>query len=148
MDIKNKVALVTGAASGIGKACAEALLLRGAAVVGLDLNPSCERQYDRRDWLGLVCDLTDEGALTEALETATRRFGGLDILVLNAGIFPRSTPTKDLTTPDWQRVIDINLTSLIRQTTSSVACSIVTPRQMNCTSSAGSQFVLVRRGTA
>ena len=46
------------------------------------------------------------------------------------------------------RTIDINLTSLIRQTTSSVACSLVTPRQMNCTSSAGSQFVLVRRGTA
>ena len=110
-SLAGQVALVTGAASGIGKACAEALLLRGAAVVGLDLNPSCERQYDRRDWLGLVCDLTDEGALTEALETATRRFGGLDILVLNAGIFPRSTPTKDLTTPDWQRVIDINLTS-------------------------------------
>jgi len=46
------------------------------------------------------------------------------------------------------RTIDINLTSLIRQTTSSVACSLVNPRQLNCTSSTGSQFVLVRRGTA
>lgn len=46
------------------------------------------------------------------------------------------------------RTIDINLTSLIRQTTSSVTCGIVNPRQMNCTSSTGSQFVLVRRGAA
>ncbi len=46
------------------------------------------------------------------------------------------------------RTIDINLTSLIRQTTSSVTCGLVNPRQMNCTSSTGSQFVLVRRGTA
>ena len=110
-SLAGQVALVTGAASGIGKACAESLLARGAAVVGLDLNPACERQYNRRDWLGVVCDLTDESALTDALETAARRFGGLDILVLNAGIFPKSTPTKDLATADWQRVLDINLTA-------------------------------------
>jgi rhamnose utilization protein RhaD (predicted bifunctional aldolase and dehydrogenase)/NAD(P)-dependent dehydrogenase (short-subunit alcohol dehydrogenase family) len=110
-SLAGQIALVTGAASGIGKACADALLARGAAVVGLDLNPACERQYLRRDWLGVRCDLTDEAAVTDALEEAARRFGGLDILVLNAGIFPKSTPTKDVTTADWQRVIDINLTS-------------------------------------
>lgn len=110
-SLAGQIALVTGAASGIGKATAEALLARGAAVVGLDLNPACERQYSRGDWMGVPCDLTDAAAVTDALEAAARRYGGLDILVLNAGIFPKSTPTKDLATADWQRVIDINLTA-------------------------------------
>jgi rhamnose utilization protein RhaD (predicted bifunctional aldolase and dehydrogenase)/NAD(P)-dependent dehydrogenase (short-subunit alcohol dehydrogenase family) len=110
-SLAGQIALVTGAASGIGKACAESLLARGAAVVGVDLNPAIETQYKRREWLGVVADLTDEDAITAALEAAVRRFGGLDILVLNAGIFPKSTPTKDLATADWQRVIDINLTA-------------------------------------
>src|SRR5690606_33030388 len=71
-----EVALVTGAASGIGKACAEAFLKRGAAVVGVDRNPAITGLWQRPDYLGVACDLTDAAAVRQALEQAVRRFGG------------------------------------------------------------------------
>ena len=83
-----EIALVTGAASGIGKACVDALLARGAAVVGLDINPAIEIAVQAPDFLGLRCDVTDGGDVIAALEAGVARFGGLDMLVLNAGIFP------------------------------------------------------------
>ena len=114
-----EVAVVTGAASGIGKACVASLLRRGAAVVGLDLNPEITRLHARRDFLGLHCDLTDETALVAALGQAVRTFGGIDLLVLNAGIFPPSAPIGTLPTAQWRRVLDINLDAsfvLLRET--------------------------------
>ena len=104
-----EIALVTGAASGIGKACVEALLARGAAVVGLDINPAIESIYQRRDYLGLRCDLSDEQALKLALERAVMAYGGLDMLVLNAGIFPASRKIGELATEEWRKVMAINL---------------------------------------
>ncbi|MBE9236205.1 bifunctional aldolase/short-chain dehydrogenase [Anabaena aphanizomenioides LEGE 00250] len=104
-----EIALVTGAASGIGKACVESLLKRGAAVVGLDINSQIETLYKRPNFLGITCDVTDENAITQALETAIGKFGGLDILILNAGIFPRGCHIKDLSTQEWRKVMDINL---------------------------------------
>jgi NAD(P)-dependent dehydrogenase (short-subunit alcohol dehydrogenase family) len=104
-----EVVLITGAASGIGKACAEALLARGAAVVALDINPAVETIYQRRDFLGLRCDLTDERALELALEQAVIAYGGLDMLVLNAGIFAASRRIGDLGTEEWRKVMAINL---------------------------------------
>jgi len=58
---------VTGAASGIGKAAVASFLARGAAVVGIDLNPDVESLHARPDFLGLRCDVTDERALLQAL---------------------------------------------------------------------------------
>ncbi len=104
-----EVALVTGAASGIGKACVDALLARGAAVVGVDINPEIETLFQRPDFLGLVCDLADEAQITQALESAVRRFGGLDMLILNAGIFPSGCRIEALATEQWRRVLNINL---------------------------------------
>ncbi len=104
-----EIALVTGAASGIGKACVESLLNRGAAVVGLDLNDQIEQLYSRPEFYGITCDVTDETALKTALEQAIQRFGGLDILILNAGIFPESCPIATLTRSDWQKVMAVNL---------------------------------------
>ena len=105
-----EVALVTGAASGIGKATAEALLKRGAAVVGLDINPTIRETFGRRaDFVGLNSDLTDPQAVNRALDDTVRAFGGLDILVLNAGIFPSSTRIADLPVTEWRRVMDVNL---------------------------------------
>ena len=106
-----EVALVTGAASGIGKACVDALLARGAAVVGLDINPAIAGLYSRPDYLGLVCDVTDEKQLTEALEKTARAFGGLDMLILNAGIFPPGCRIEALATAEWRKVLRINLDS-------------------------------------
>ncbi len=104
-----EVALVTGAASGIGKACVEALLAAGAAVVALDLNPAIVEQYLRPDVLGLCCDVGDEGALAAALDAAVAAFGGLDMLILNAGIFPASRRIEALALEEWDRVMRVNL---------------------------------------
>lgn len=104
-----EVALVTGAASGIGKACVDALLRRGAAVVGLDINEAIADLYKRPDFCGMVCDVTDDEALAAVVERTTRAFGGVDILVLNAGIFPGGCRIDSMSTADWRRVMAINL---------------------------------------
>jgi rhamnose utilization protein RhaD (predicted bifunctional aldolase and dehydrogenase)/NAD(P)-dependent dehydrogenase (short-subunit alcohol dehydrogenase family) len=101
-----EIACVTGAASGIGKACVEALLKRGAAVVGLDLKI---QGLASPDYLGLQCDVTSEDAIQAALETAVRHFGGLDMLILNAGVFPAGAPIESLDGAEWRRVFSVNL---------------------------------------
>jgi rhamnose utilization protein RhaD (predicted bifunctional aldolase and dehydrogenase)/NAD(P)-dependent dehydrogenase (short-subunit alcohol dehydrogenase family) len=101
-----EIALVTGAASGIGKACVAALLKRGAAVVGLDRDPGVASSAD---FLGLQCDITSEQAVANALEAAVRAYGGLDMLILNAGIFPAGKPIAELKLEEWRRVFDVNL---------------------------------------
>ncbi|RFC50876.1 MAG: Rhamnose utilization protein RhaD [Verrucomicrobia bacterium] len=104
-----EIALVTGAASGIGKACVDSLLKRGAAVIGLDVNPAITKLYSRPDFHGIVCDLTQEASLATAIEEAVRKFGGLDMLVLNAGIFPPGAPIADMKSDLWHKVMSINL---------------------------------------
>lgn len=104
-----EIALVTGAASGIGRACAETLLARGAAVVGLDIDPAITQLAKRPEFLGVYCDITDSAGLERALEAAVRAYGGLDMLILNAGIFPASRPIAELPLAEWQRAMRINL---------------------------------------
>lgn len=104
-----EVALVTGAASGIGKACVESLLARGAAVVALDLDASVATMKQGVNFLGVQCDLTSEEQFRQALEQAIEKFGGLDMLVLNAGIFPGGCRIDALKTEEWQKVMRINL---------------------------------------
>ncbi|MEO8392080.1 MAG: bifunctional aldolase/short-chain dehydrogenase [Chloroflexota bacterium] len=113
-----EIGLVTGAASGIGKACVEALLARGAAVIGLDINPAITDLFKRPDYVGIQCDVTNEAELIMALEAGVRAFGGLDIVVLNAGVFPPGTPIAALKLADWDRVMRVNLDanlSLLRE---------------------------------
>ncbi len=103
------VALVTGAASGIGRATVGALLARGAAVVGLDLAPEIEKLHARHDFLGIVCDVTSPEQLSQALDSAVRAYGGLDVLVLNAGVFPGGRRIEALGDDEWRRVMRVNL---------------------------------------
>jgi NAD(P)-dependent dehydrogenase (short-subunit alcohol dehydrogenase family)/ribulose-5-phosphate 4-epimerase/fuculose-1-phosphate aldolase len=104
-----EVALVTGAASGIGRACVEALLGRGASVVGLDLEGAVEGLFAAPSYLGLVCDVTEESALRAVLAAAVDAFGGLDMAVLNAGIFPAGRKLAELPLEEWHRVQRVNL---------------------------------------
>jgi rhamnose utilization protein RhaD (predicted bifunctional aldolase and dehydrogenase)/NAD(P)-dependent dehydrogenase (short-subunit alcohol dehydrogenase family) len=104
-----EIVLVTGAASGIGKACVESFLRRVAAVVALDRNPAIERMWNRADVLGLSCDLTNAGAIQKSLDAAVLRFGGVDMLVLNAGIFPPSSPLQEVTADSWRAAMAVNV---------------------------------------
>jgi NAD(P)-dependent dehydrogenase (short-subunit alcohol dehydrogenase family) len=104
-----EIAIVTGAASGIGRACVEALLKRGAAVVGLDRNPAIGGMWKRADFLGLVCDLTRENEITEKIDKAVKHFGGVDMLVLNAGIFPASQAVQDIASDLWRQAMAVNV---------------------------------------
>ncbi|MES9880313.1 MAG: bifunctional aldolase/short-chain dehydrogenase [Sedimenticola sp.] len=108
-ELQGEVALVTGAASGIGKACVDSLLARGACVVGLDLSPDIASLYKRPDFIGVVCDITDHEAVTEALSSTVKTFGGLDMLVLNAGIFPGGKRIEELDDALWRQVMGVNL---------------------------------------
>jgi len=109
--LTGEVAVVTGAASGIGKACVASLMSRGAAVVALDRSSSVTSLHRRKDYLGLTCDVTSETEISQALEEGVRTFGGLDILVLNAGIFPPSAPVSALSSDTWRKTMSINLDS-------------------------------------
>jgi rhamnose utilization protein RhaD (predicted bifunctional aldolase and dehydrogenase)/NAD(P)-dependent dehydrogenase (short-subunit alcohol dehydrogenase family) len=104
-----EVVLVTGAASGIGKACVEAFLRRGAAVVGLDRNPAIEPMWARPDFLGLVCNVDNSGEVSAAIDKAVQQFGGLDMLVLNAGIFPSSQALQDVGAEQWKSAMSVNV---------------------------------------
>ncbi len=108
-EFTGEVVLITGAASGIGKACVEAFLKQGAAVIALDIQPTITDLYQRPDYLGLHCDLTDTAAFQQCLRKGIAHFGGLDMLVLNAGVFPVAKAIADLSQSEWQRVLSINL---------------------------------------
>jgi rhamnose utilization protein RhaD (predicted bifunctional aldolase and dehydrogenase)/NAD(P)-dependent dehydrogenase (short-subunit alcohol dehydrogenase family) len=105
-----KIALITGAGSGIGKACAELLHEQGAAVVSLDRNPA---PAGRRPpaFHDLVVDVTDSAALENAVKETVRRFGGLDIVVCNAGIFPPSMRIEEMQPAPWDESLAVNLTA-------------------------------------
>ena len=104
-----EIAVVTGAASGIGKACVASLLKRGAAVIALDIDASVTGLHGQPGYLGLACDVSDESAVLTAIERGARRFGGLDMLILNAGIFPGGCRIDALPDEDWRKVMTINL---------------------------------------
>lgn len=109
--LQGKVALVTGAAGGIGRACVEALHARGAVVAALDINSGITNLFEQKGILGLTCDVTDRDEVKKSIETVVRCFGGIDILISNAGIFPASEKIVDMNTDTWNRSIAVNLSS-------------------------------------
>ena len=100
-----EVALVTGSASGIGQACVEAFRSRGAALVGLDI----ESAESAVDYLSLNVDVTESAAVEQALAQTVETFGGLDLLVLNAGLFPPTKCISELDDETWRKTLSLNL---------------------------------------
>ncbi|MCW8895447.1 MAG: bifunctional aldolase/short-chain dehydrogenase [Sulfurimonas sp.] len=118
-EFSGQVAIVTGAASGIGLAIAKMLNSRGAAVVALDINPEITNIFNKADMIGVQCDLTCSEDIQNAVSIALKSFGGIDIVVSNAGIFTPSENLDSLSDENWQKSMDINLTShqkLIKET--------------------------------
>lgn len=109
--MQGKIALVTGAASGIGKACVERLVAEGAVVAALDINPEVTTAFKKAEVLGIECDVTNEAQVKEAIRRTVCHFGGLDMVVANAGIFPKSMSIMDMDQSTWSKSMDINVTS-------------------------------------
>jgi rhamnose utilization protein RhaD (predicted bifunctional aldolase and dehydrogenase)/NAD(P)-dependent dehydrogenase (short-subunit alcohol dehydrogenase family) len=104
-----RTAFVTGAASGIGKACAEALRAGGAAVMTVDISKKVVELDNGKDVVSRICDITNQQQVVDAVAAVVRRFGGLDILISNAGVFPRSASIEEMDEDTWRRSIDTNL---------------------------------------
>ncbi|MFF7486579.1 SDR family NAD(P)-dependent oxidoreductase [Streptomyces luteogriseus] len=110
-DFEGLRALVTGGASGIGRATAELLAERGALVAVLDLDPSPVG----KPLLGHRADVTDDTSVREAVAAAVAGLGGLDVLVNNAGIGAQGT-VEDNADDEWHRVYDVNVLGMVRTT--------------------------------
>ena len=116
-SLANKVAIVTGASSGIGRAAARLFALEGAKVV-----VSARRQTELDalvaeisaaggEAIAVAGDVRDEGIAQASVETAKQRFGGLDIAFNNAGATGEMAPVPEISVAGWQETIDTNLTS-------------------------------------
>ncbi|MFD5479680.1 SDR family NAD(P)-dependent oxidoreductase [Streptomyces hawaiiensis] len=110
-DFEGLKALVTGGASGIGRATAELLVERGARVAVLDLDPS---PVDK-PLLGHRADVTDDASVREAVASAVAGLDGLDVLINNAGIGAQGT-VEDNPDDEWHRVYDVNVLGMVRTT--------------------------------
>lgn len=115
---RHKVVLVSGGCSGIGRALALRFARAGARLAILDLDQAALdslvqhlRDHLGGEALGLRCDVADADAVERAVALAVERFGGIDVLVNNAGI-SANKPTLEVTVDEWRRAVDINLTGV------------------------------------
>ncbi|MGX1914926.1 SDR family NAD(P)-dependent oxidoreductase [Streptomyces phaeochromogenes] len=108
-DFEGLKALVTGGASGIGRATAELLASRGAQVAVLDLDPTSVE----KPLLGYQADVTDDDSVRRAVAAAIADLGGLDVLINNAGIGAQGT-VEDNDDEVWHRVLDVNVVGMVR----------------------------------
>src|SRR5690348_5325338 len=115
LDFTGKVALVTGAAAGMGLATAQAFAEAGAAVVLADykeepVNTAAQKLVAAgHKAIALACDVSDDAQVAAMVQRAVAQFGRLDAAFNNAGVMAPIAPTADSTREDWDRVIGINL---------------------------------------
>lgn len=114
--LAGKVAIITGAASGIGLASARRFVQEGARVVVVDLDEQKVTQVvhdlGAERTLGFVADVTDEQRVVQLVAATVERFGRVDIYYNNAGIPMSVTPVEELDLAKWRRIMDVNVTAL------------------------------------
>jgi NAD(P)-dependent dehydrogenase (short-subunit alcohol dehydrogenase family) len=117
-DLNGKVALVTGAVRGIGFETARQLHMRGASVAVVDLDAEQSREAAERIGeraVGIATDVTDHAAVMQAVAETVERFGGLDVVVANAGIAQAQTATtRGISVEEWERVFEVDLLGVWR----------------------------------
>jgi NAD(P)-dependent dehydrogenase (short-subunit alcohol dehydrogenase family) len=112
-SLAGKIAVVTGASRGIGRAIADALLANGCIVVAVSRNVSSEpknRQPTTENRKRLSCDVRDEHSVAQLFRTVKKQFGRVDILVNNAGMAHRMVNIQEMSLKTWREVLDTNLT--------------------------------------
>jgi NAD(P)-dependent dehydrogenase (short-subunit alcohol dehydrogenase family) len=116
-DVRGKVALITGGARGIGFGTAKALARRGATLIIVDLDQAaCDEAAAQLggEAIGIAADVTDLGAMQRAVATAAERFGGVDIVMANAGIVSKGATFRAMSRESFDRVFDVNANGVIR----------------------------------
>ncbi len=112
MRLKNKVALITGGAAGLGKAMALRFAEEGARVIAVDMK---ELDYEEKNIEGKILDVTDTDQCQTTVEALIESYGQIDILVNNAGI-TRDAMTKKMTDEAWDMVLNVNLKGVFNLT--------------------------------
>ena len=117
-DLNGKVALVTGAARGIGYETARQIHMRGGSVSVVDLDPEQAREAAERIGeraIGIGADVTDQAAIMRAVSETVERFGGLDVAVANAGIAQKQMATvRGMGAEEWERVFEVDMLGVWR----------------------------------
>jgi 3-oxoacyl-[acyl-carrier protein] reductase len=111
--LDGKIAIITGAASGMGKAAVERFLEEGATVVAVDI---AQEGLDRlvipvQRGRAERVDVTDASAVQDVVDRTVKEYGRLDVYYNNAGIAQHALAVEDITLSDWQKIIDVNLTA-------------------------------------
>src|SRR5918911_557317 len=112
--LDGKVALVTGAAQGIGNAIARGLADEGARIAVADLKRAEEAAQAFSDGVGVEADVADEDSVADMVDRVVERCGGVDILVNNAGLYAslQMRPFTEIPLDEWRKVMDVNVASM------------------------------------
>ena len=138
--LEGRVAIVTGAAQGIGNAIAKGLAADGARIVVADLNRAEEAAAELEGGVGLTVDVADETQVEEMAREVVDRCGRIDILVNNAGLYASLAmrPFTEIPVDEWRRVMDVNVLSMF------LACRAVVPHMRE---RGGGRIVNISSGT-
>ena len=138
--MQGKVAIVTGAAQGIGRAIAEGLAAAGARIVVADLRGAEEAAASFEGGVGIRADVADEGDVQRVVDEVVERCGTVDILVNNAGLYAslEMRPFEQIPLDEWRRVMDVNVASMF------LTCRAVVPVMR---ANGGGKIVNISSGT-